>query len=164
MVAGEITTKGLRQYPGYRPKDHHRDRLHPGEVRLRRRDLRDHGVGPLAVPRYLHGRGHRRRRRPGPHVRLCLRRDARAHADDHHAGTQAHPQADRSAEERRSCRTCGRTGSPRSRSSTGTANPTRSIPWLSRASTAPMSTRSRSAQDIIEKVIKPVLPKELARR
>ena len=40
VVAGEITTTHLRRHPAARARADRRDRLHAGEVRLRRRDLR----------------------------------------------------------------------------------------------------------------------------
>ena len=72
FVAGEITTSAVRRLPGGRPRDDHRGRLHARQVRLRRRDLRRALVDPQPVARHRDGRRHRRRRRPGPDVRLRL--------------------------------------------------------------------------------------------
>ena len=114
-VAGEVTTKayadiadaGARQDPG--------DRLRLVEEGLRRRLLRRLGVHRRAVPGHRAGRRHayetpgrgRRgragpagRRRPGPDVRLRLRRDARADAAADHAGAPALPAAVRGPQER----------------------------------------------------------------
>ena len=89
FVAGEITTNARHRLPGRRPQHHHRRRLHARQVRLRRRDLRRHLVDPQPVARHRDGRRHRRRRRPGPDVRLRLHRDRRADAAADHAGAQA---------------------------------------------------------------------------
>ena len=106
----------------------------------------------------------RRRRRPGPDVRIRVQRDPRIDADSDLPGAQAGA-PDRGAPQRRSSTTSGPTASRRSPSST-----TRSQPGA-RADTVVISTqhgaRRRKKQireDVIERVIKPVLPKELANR
>ena len=53
---------------------------------------------PPAVRRYRHGRGFRRRRRPGPDVRLCHQRNDRTHADADRPRPSAHQAAGRSPE------------------------------------------------------------------
>ena len=73
MVAGEITTTCYVDVPKHCPRDDQACRLYRRDVRLRFQDLRRAECDPVAVARYRHGRGHGRRGRPGPHVRLRLR-------------------------------------------------------------------------------------------
>ena len=95
FIAGEITTKAYVDLPGDRPRDDQGRRLHARQVRLRLRDLRGHLRDPRAVARHRDGRRPRRRRRPGPDVRLRLQRDARADAAADHARAQAGAAASR---------------------------------------------------------------------
>ena len=102
IVAGEITTNGLRRHPQGGARHHQRHRLQPRVLRLRRQHVRRAGLARRAVARHRPGRGRLRggafghvgrgpaqqagRRRPGDDVRLRLRRDRRAHAAAHPAG------------------------------------------------------------------------------
>ena len=83
----------LRRFPEDRARNDQGRRLHPGEVRLRLRDLRRPVVDPRAVARHRDGRRHRRGRRSGPDVRLCVHRDRRVDAAADHARPQAVPGA-----------------------------------------------------------------------
>ena len=65
------------------------------------------------------------RRRPGPDVRLRLRRHPRADAAADHAGAPARRAADRGPQGRRRCPTCAPTARPRSPSSTTDDRPVR---------------------------------------
>ena len=65
VVAGEITTDGLRRHPEDRARDDQRHRLRPRVVRLRRQHLRRDDVDRPAVARHRPGRRHRRTR-PAP--------------------------------------------------------------------------------------------------
>ena len=107
----------LRRHPAARAQDGGRDRLHPREVRLRRRDLRRHRRARRAVARHRAGRRRvvrgaarrrrpdrpDRRRRPGDDVRLRVERDrgADAAADParapHHAPARGGAQGRRAA-------------------------------------------------------------------
>ena len=89
IVAGEITTTAVIDFQDGRPRDDHGGRLHARQVRLRRRDLRRAVVDPQPVARHRDGRGHGRRRRPGPDVRLRVHGDRGADAAADHAGAQA---------------------------------------------------------------------------
>ena len=77
-----------------------RHRLHRRRDGIRREDLRRAEHHPEPVAGYRHGRGYGRRRRPGPDVRLRLRRDPGVDAAAHHAGAQAGAPAERSAPRR----------------------------------------------------------------
>ena len=89
VMAGEITTNAIVDFPGGRARGDQRRRLHQSEVRLRRRHLRRAVVAAQAVARHQHGRRYGRRRRSGPHVRLRLQRDRRVDAAADHARAQA---------------------------------------------------------------------------
>ncbi len=89
FVAGEITTKAQIDYQDVVRAHHRRRGLHPRQVRIRRRNLRGPLVDPQPVARHRDGRGHRRRRRPGPDVRLRVHGNRRADAAADHAGAQA---------------------------------------------------------------------------
>ena len=78
-----------RRFPGSRARRDSGCRLHARQVWVRRRHVRGALVAAQAVARHQHGRRYRRRRRPGPHVRLCLQRDRRADAAADHARAQA---------------------------------------------------------------------------
>ena len=58
MVAGEITTTAYVDIPRIVRATIRQDRLHPGQVRLRRRDLRHLGGARQAEPRHRPGRRH----------------------------------------------------------------------------------------------------------
>ena len=88
VVAGEITTSCYVDIPKIVARDDQGHRLHPGQVRVRLRDLRRHRGHRHAVARHRHGRGQPRRGRPGPDVRLRLPRDRRADAAADHARPQ----------------------------------------------------------------------------
>ena len=89
IVAGEITTKTYVDVPkiareviadiGYTDAAYGFDPRHAVYLNC------DSG----AVARHRDGRGYGRRGRPGPDVRLCLRRDSGTDAAADHAGTQA---------------------------------------------------------------------------
>ena len=146
IVAGEITTSAVRRLPGRRPRDDQRDRLQPRQVRLRRRNLRRAVVDSQPVARHRDGRGHRRRRRPGPDVRLRLHRDRRADAAADHARAQARQGAlVRCAATARST-TSAPTASRRSRSNTTATSRSASTPSSSPASTARSSPTRRCAR------------------
>ncbi len=93
FIAGEITTKAYADLPTIVRETIKARRLHARQVRLRLRDLRGDLGHPRAVARHRDGRRPRRRRRPGPDVRLRLPRDAGADAAADHAGAQAHAPA-----------------------------------------------------------------------
>ncbi len=61
MVAGEITTSGHVDIPRIARDTDPGRRLHPRQVRLRLRDLRDHHLDRQAVVRHRHGRRQSRR-------------------------------------------------------------------------------------------------------
>jgi hypothetical protein len=69
MVAGEITTTAKIDYQDV-VRRRSRNRLHARQSRLRRRDLRGALVDSQPVAGHRDGRGHGRRRRPGPDVRV----------------------------------------------------------------------------------------------
>ena len=128
--------------PGDRAQDHQAHRLQRSGDRFRRRHL--HGAGGLrravAAHRARRQRGKRAgsrpgRRRPGPDVRLRLRRDAGpdAAADLSRAPPGRAPVG--SAPRRQACHGCARTPSRRSPSATSTASRIRSRPWCSPPST-----------------------------
>ena len=71
--------RGTIEYVGY----------NDASLRIRLPHLRRAQPDPVAIARHLDGRGYGRRRRPGPDVRLRLRRNARADAAAHHDGAQA---------------------------------------------------------------------------
>ena len=126
--------------------DDQRDRLHARQVRLRRRDVRGAVVDSQPVARHRDGRRHRRRRRPGPDVRLRVHRDRRADAAADHAGAQARARACRACGATARSTTCGRTASRRSRSNTTATSRCASTPSSSRASTARSSPTRRCAR------------------
>ena len=110
-----------------------------------------HGGLRQAVARHRAGRQRRQgprprtgRRRPGPDVRLRLRRNAAADAaaDPPRAPPGRAPGG--AAPRAASCRGCARTRSRRSRSATSTASPIRSTPSCSRRSTRRTSSTSSS--------------------
>ena len=87
VMTGEITTKANVDYAPGRARDGSRHRLQRSGIALRRRRLRGHGLlwPPVAGHRARRGPRIRRlpepgRRRPGPDVRLRVRRDAVADA------------------------------------------------------------------------------------
>ena len=101
MVAGEISTSTYVDIPSIVRATIRRIGYDPRQVRLRLRDLRRLRGARRAVARHRPGRQHRPRgarqeegrplrppgrRRPGPHVRLRHRRDARADAAADHPG------------------------------------------------------------------------------
>ena len=112
VVAGEITTSGLRRHPHDRPRRRSATiGYDAADIRLRRRHLRRADRHRRAVPRHRPGRRRPRgvaqeprrpstagRRRPGDDVRLRLRRDRRADAAADHL---AHRLAERLAEVRK---------------------------------------------------------------
>ena len=97
VVAGEITTKAHIDYQkivrntvesiGYTDASYGFDFKTCAVMATRR----------YAVARYRHGRGYRRRRRPGTDVRLCNQRISRTDAAADSAGAQAHQEAGRRA-------------------------------------------------------------------
>ena len=97
VVAGEITTSTYVPIsPTSLASVIKRRRLHPRQIRLRRRNLRRDLRDQPAIAGHRHGRGHRRRRRPGLDVRVRLRRDSRAdaHADPTCASASPHKLAE----------------------------------------------------------------------
>ena len=121
------------------------------QVRLRRRDLRGPVGDSRAVARHRPGRRHRRRRRPGPDVRLCLHGDARADAAADHARAQARarPVGDCAATARST--TSGRTASRRSPSNTTATSPVRVDAVVALDAAQPGGRRRRrSREDLIE--------------
>ncbi len=98
------------------------------------------------------------RRRPGPDVRLRVRRHARADAGADLAGAPAGGAAHRGAQERRSCPTCGPTARPRSRSSTSTDKPVRlDTVVISSQHAEDIDLDTLLKPDIEEHVVMPVL-------
>ena len=91
----------LRGRAAHRAQHHRVRRLQRRHLRLRLQHLRRAQPDPVAIARYFDGRGHGRGGRPGTDVRLCLRRDGRAHAAADHDGAQAVPATERRAAERR---------------------------------------------------------------
>ncbi len=158
-AAGRDHHQRLCQLRRTRPPGGQRDRLRPGQERLRRQHLRGALRHCQPEPGYRHGRqqipgsqGRRpgpdrpdRRRRPGHDVRLRLQRDRPAHADADLPGPQADPQAGRGAQGRRRCPGCTRTASPRSRSNTPSASPNASTPCSSLPS-IPQTSRTPTSR------------------
>jgi hypothetical protein len=122
-----------------RPPRPARHRLHHRRLRHRPRRLR--GPDPLQRPVRRHQPGRRprrrrpRRRRPGPDVRLRLRRDPRADARPHRPGAQAAAPPGRAAPVRPAALAPARTPSRRCRSATRTAFRSLSRPLYSVHST-----------------------------
>ena len=123
---------GLRRHQADRPRPDPEDRLRLLGEGLRRRVLRRDGGHRRPVRRHRPGRRHRSRvahrlgrrdgqagrRRPGPDVRLRLRRHRRADAAADHDRPAAGRAADRGPQRRHAAPTCGPTARPRSPSST----------------------------------------------
>ena len=120
VMAGEITTAVKHDYAPHRARHDPPDRLQRPRTALRRRRLRGDGLLRQAVARH---RARRRprvrripepgRRRPGPDVRLRVRRDAVADAVPDLLRASAGPAAERSAQATAACRGCGPTPSRR---------------------------------------------------
>ncbi len=72
LVAGEITTKAYVDVQKLVRDDDPRRRLHRRSIGFDCDTCAVHLVDPRPVARHRDGRGHRRRRRPGPDVRLRL--------------------------------------------------------------------------------------------
>ena len=89
IVAGEITTSCYVDFQKIVRETIKEVGYTRASVRLRLRDLRRAVVDSRPVARHRDGRRPRRRRRPGPDVRLRLHRDRRADAAADHAGAQA---------------------------------------------------------------------------
>ena len=114
VVAGEVTTTGLRRHQADRPRPDPRDRLRLLRQGLRRRVLRRDGRDRRPVGRHRPGRrqrprgahrlrgraGQAGRRRPGPDVRLRLRRHRRADAAADRDRAAPRREADRGAQGR----------------------------------------------------------------
>ena len=140
-VAGEVTTEAYADIPTIVRERDPRDRLRLVEEGLRRRVLRrerldrrrSRPTSPRASttptrPRDGEGIDDARpagRRRPGPDVRLRLRRHPRADAAADRARAPAGPAAVRGPQGRHRRRTCARTARPRSPSSTTSDKPVR---------------------------------------
>ncbi len=102
-----------------------------------------------------------RRRRPGPDVRLCLQRHARADAAADRAGAPHSQPADRGPPEGRSRLAAARQQEPghgRIRRAPSRCGSTRSS---SRRSTRPDVSNAEIRDFVIDKIIKPVLPEDL---
>ena len=137
IVAGEITTSCYVDFQKVvRDVDPGR-RLHPREVRVRRRDVLGAVGDSRAVARHRPGRRHRRRRRPGADVRLRLHGNARADAAADHAGAQAGARPCRRRAGRRCSTICAPTASRRSPSSTTATGRSAWTRSSCRASTVP---------------------------
>ena len=172
-VAGEVTTTALRRHPGDRARPGARHRLRLVGEGLRRRLVRRLGLDRRAVARHRPGRRRRLRgaprplrrpagppgrRRPGPDVRLRLRRHPRADAAADHAGAPARPAAGRRSARTAPCPTCARTARPRSPSSTTATAPVRlDTVVVSSQHASDISLDSMLQPDIAEQVVKPVL-------
>ena len=129
-----------------------------------RRAVAGHRPGRRRRLRGAHRRGRRRparppgRRRPGPDVRLRLRRHPRAHAAADRRWRTGWPSGCPRCARTAPCPTCARTARPRSPSSTTATARSASTPSSSPASTPPTSTSRRCSQpDIAEHVVEPVL-------
>ena len=112
-------------------------------------------------PDIAHGRRSRRRRRPGTHVRLRVRRDAGAHAAADPARAPDLPAARRAAPQRRAQVPAPRrqvAGDGRVRGRRGRSRSTR---WSSRRSTRPRSRTRTLREAVIDEVIKPLVPRTL---
>ena len=129
VMAGEITTKANVDYARVARETIRAHRLQRSRAALRRRRLRGHGVLRPPVAGHRAGRRPRvgrlpepGRGRPGPDVRLRVRRDAGADAvpDLLRAPRSCSGKAKCAATA--GCRSCARTRSRRSRSATSTAS------------------------------------------
>ena len=120
---GRDLDQDLRRLSVGRPPHDQGDRLHAREVRLRLRDVRGDLVDRSAVARHRAGRGHGRRRRPGPDVRLRRAGDGGADAAADHARAPARRSGSRRRGATASWTSSGRTASPRSPSSTRERRP-----------------------------------------
>ena len=98
------------------------------------------------------------RRRPGPDVRLRVRRDAGADAAADHAGAPAGRAPRRRARAAASTRSCGRTPSRRSPSSTATASRRRVDAVVVSTQHSPDVKYETLREMVIEEVIKKVVP------
>ena len=172
----------LRRHPQGRPRDDQRDRLQPRVLRLRRQHLSAcwcrstssrptsprASTTPRRCARHV-GRGPAQqagRRRPGDDVRLRLRRDRRRSCRCRSGWPTAWPSAwPRCARPATRARTCAPTARPRSPSTTRTASRSGCAPCSSRPSTTTASTATSVIRpDLIEHVIRPVVPGAVRRR
>ena len=89
VVAGEITTNTYVDVPTLARQVIDDIGFTDAALRVRLQDLRRTERDSGAVAGHRDGRGHRRGRRSGADVWLCLRRNTGTHAAAHHAGSQA---------------------------------------------------------------------------
>ena len=140
---GRDHVEGGRPVRRHRAPDRQGDRLHLFRDGFRRRHLRGPDRGRSPVAGHLPGRDGRRRApqgagrgRPGPDVRVRLRRDRRAHAVPDPDGAPSGREAGRDPQGRRATTSSVPTRSRRSRSSTATV-----VRCASTRSSFPPSTR-----------------------
>ena len=71
VVAGEITTKAILDVPKLAREVIADIGFTDAKMGFDAKTCGILNIDPDAIPRHRHGRGHGRRRRPGPDVRLC---------------------------------------------------------------------------------------------
>ena len=139
VVSGEITTNTYVDVPRLVRSVIHDIGYSDASLRLRQQDLRHLNSIQSQSPDIAMGVDTGGRGRPGPDVRLRLRRNAGTDAAADHAGPQAGAAVERSAARRQARLPAARTARARSASSMPTGSPSASTPWW-----FPRSTTTRS--------------------
>ena len=153
VMAGEITSKHSPDFIKIARKTATRYRLRQRRSRLQRQYVRGADRDRAAIARHLAGRYRgrgsfqgARRRRPGPDVRLCLRRNPRINAAADRAGPSPDGEPDAPAQGKETRFPAPRRQKPGDGALCQRPSGRRQHAWSSRPSTAPTSAMRPSAR------------------